>query len=324
MAPLSRPSAAHRSHGQRATSRRAASRQGRRDRHQSEGLSLVELLVGVVISIVVLGAAVRALVSLIRGDTATQVELNRKDEVNRVLGVMQDEIRNAQRVESGGSLTALSGCTTTPQLILRGASSDEDIAYGLRSQAADLSWRGPGVLVRCGRTYAASGTLDTTASRAEQVILDTVAANGFSASTLGGSGTISRSVELSLVSNASGSLISNSLQVPINSNQIYGMASSGVTACPGGAGSMATGCPDPNGEAMHYKPSMGGTSITGTPSMEDIFYFDGNRNEYSLRQTPGSGSCTSEECTVRIGENGASITLRDADVLVFKDQQIRL
>jgi len=305
-------------------STRAISRRLRRQRRSAQAISLVELLVGVVIAIIVLAAGVRALVSLIRGDATTQLELNRKDDVGRVLGLMQDEIRNAQRVESGSSLTALSGCSTTPQLILRGASAEEDIAYARTSRATDISWRGPGVLIRCGRSYTTGGTQDSLASRSEQVILDSLAANGFSAITLGGTGTISRNVELSLISSASGSDITSSLQVPINNNQVYGMVSNGASACPDGTGSMSTGCADPNGDAIHYKPTMGGTSITGAPSTEDIFYFDGNRSEYRLKRTPGSGNCSREQCTVGLGQNGPSITFFDGDVLVFKDQQIRL
>ena len=289
-----------------------------------QGLTLVELLIGLGISIVVLGAAVRLLVSLIQGDTANQVELNRKEDVSRVLGLLQDEIRSASRVESGANLATLSGCTSTPLLILRGGTSAEDLSYGLRAQAADTTWRGPNVLVRCGLPYNSSGTLDTTASRTEQVVLDSLAASGFTASTLGGSGTISRNVQLTLISRASGTSITNALQVPINSNQVYGMVSSGATVCPDGTGSVSTGCLDPNGEAMHYKPNLGGSDITGTPNMEDIFYFDGKRADYSLNRSSGNGTCTNEQCTVRQGSGGNSITFFDGDVIVFKDQQIRL
>lgn len=296
----------------------------RLDRRQTQGISLVELLVGVVISLLVLGAAVRVLVSLIRDGNATQVELNRKDEVGRVLGLMQDEIRAARRVESGGSLTALSGCTTTPQLILRGATAGEDSSYGLLAQAADNTWRGPNLLVRCGLPYTTTGVLDTSAGRSEQVILDSLAASGFTAGTLGGTDTISRNVELTLISSPSGGSLTSSVQVPISTNQIYGLVGSGASGtCPGGTGSFATGCEDPNG-SIHYRPTLGGSAITGSSSLEDVFYFDGRRSDYTLSRTPGSGTCTNEQCTVRQGPGGSSITFTDGDVLVFRDQQIRL
>lgn len=308
-----------------AARRSRASRQPRRHR-QDQGLSLAELLIGMVISIVVLGAAVRVLVSLTRGDGAGQVELNRKDSVGRVLGLLQDEIRNAQRVDSGGSLTGLSGCSTTPQLILRGTSSNEDIAYGLLSRS-DNNWRGPAVLVRCGPNYNADGSLNagTTAApvRSEQIVLDGLQqTTGFAAQASGGSGTVSRHVELTLRSNLSG-LGPSVVQVPISSNQVYGLASSGITACQGGT-SLASGCLDPNGESKHYKPILGGGSISGSTSLEDVFYFDGNRSEYTLSRTPGSGTCTQSQCTVRQDTNGSSVTLFDGDVLIFKDVEIRI
>lgn len=295
-------------------------------RRQRQGLSLVELLIGVVISIVVLGGAVRLLISLIRSDSATQVELNRKDEVGRVLSVMQDEIRTAQRVESVGTLTVLTGCTTTPQLILRGATAAEDTSYALRTQAANTTWRGPNVLVRCGLPYDANGALDTSASCGEQVILDSLAANGFTATTLAATGAISRNAELTLISNASGTLLTSTLQVPINTNQMYGLASSGATGtCPGGTGSYATtGCAAADG-SRHYRPTLDGSNITGSSSQEDVFYFDGRRADYTLRATSdggGTGTCTRTSCTVI--RNGSSITFTNGDVLVFRDLQIRL
>ena len=295
-----------------------------RRQRRIQGISLTELLIGVVISIVVLGAGVRVLVSLIRGDTATQVELNRKDAVSRVLGLMQEEIRNAQRVESGSGLTALSGCSTTPRLILRGATSLEDVSYGLLTQATSATWRGPARVVRCGLPYNTNGQLNTAASRSEQVLVDSLTASGFTATTLGTSGTqISRNVELTLISDASGTAFSNTVQVPINTNQLFGLASTDVTAVTNPC--ITTGCVDPGGDSIHYRPVLGASAITGSPRpIEDVFYFDGNRNAYTLTRVPGSGICTQEQCTVRLGTGGNSITFTNGDVLVFKDVQIRL
>ncbi len=309
---------------QSAVRRRASTRSWRRLR-QSQGISLTELLIGVVISAIVLGAAVQALVSLIQGDSSAQVELNRKDDLGRVLAEMQDEIRNAQRVESGASLTALTGCSTTPRLILRGSSNNDDISYGLLSQANN-TWRGPAVLVRCGPNYNSDGSLNagtiSSPQRSEQVVVDSLQTSGFTATTASGSGTIDRHVELTLSSNASGST-PRTVQVPISTNSVYSLSTSGSLSCTDG-GSLSTGCLDPNGETRHYKPTLGGTDIRGGAGLEDVFYFDGRRAEYTLSRTPGSGSCTNEQCTVRLGTTGSSITFFDGDVLIFKDIEIRL
>ena len=296
-----------------------------RRQRRIQGISLTELLIGVVISIVVLGAGVQVLVSLIRGDTATQLELNRKDAVSRVLGLMQDEILNAQRVESGSGLTVLSGCSTTPLLILRGATAAEDVSYGLLTQATSATWRGPARLVRCGLPYDTNNQLDTTAARAEQVVVDSLTANGFTATTLGGTGAISRNVQLTLISEASAAALTNTVQVPIGTNQFFGLAGSGITGtCPNGSGSVTTGCIDPSSQRIHYRPTLGGSDLAGDAALEDVFYFDRPRADYLLRETPGSGNCTRTKCTVRLGPSGASITFTNGDVLVFRDIQIVL
>lgn len=297
------------------------------------GFSMMELLVGGVISLIVLVAAVQSLLALVQSDRDTQVELNRKDTLGRVLGLIQDEIRNAQRVESGTLAAPLarldsSNCPTSSVqtvLILRGSSGNEDISYGLLTTSG-TNWRGPAVLVRCGPTYNNDGALDagTTASprRSEQVVMDSLQSNGFSATTLGGSGSIQRHVELTLTGSAAGST-SSTVQVPISTNMLFGLNSNGSISCVGG-GSLSSGCLDSNGQTKHYRPTLGGTDIAGSASLEDVFYFDGKRSDYTLSETPGSGNCDHDKCTVRLGAAGNSITFYDGDVLIFKDIEIRL
>lgn len=299
--------------------------------------SLVEVMIGVVISALVLVVAVRMIMALVQSGVASELELNRKDDLSRVLDLMQNEILNARRVQSGSFTDSdrLSGCSTTPQLILRGTVANEDISYGLRSQDANTTWRGPAVLVRCGPLYNDNGTLAAgSPPRSEQVVLDTLCTpatpgcnseSGFSAATL--SGPVSRSVEVSLNSIVSNRLLSRKVQVPINTNQVYSLTSSGFSSsCPSGhtGSSVATGCLDPSQESMHYRPTLGGANITASPGLDNVFYFDGNRSEYTLSSTPGSGLCTREQCTVQLGLSGASITFFSASVLVFRDVQIRL
>lgn len=294
-----------------------------RNRRQCQGISLTELLIGVVIAIVVLGATVRVLVSFIRSDSASQVELNRKDEVGRVLGLMQDEIRNAQRVENGNNLTALGGCTTAPQLILRGASANEDISYALTAQTANTTWRGPAVLVRCGLPYSDTGVLDTTASRGQQVVLDSLTANGFSTTTAGGS--VNRSVELTLISNAASNVaITNRLQVPISENRIYGLLSTGASQLSSSGLTVGT--------VTHWQPS-GTTTINGSSSREDVVYFPGRKNQYTIsgasvsdvQRCVNSDNVAGGNCIVTsTASGGPVVTINSGNVLVFMDERIRL
>jgi Tfp pilus assembly protein PilW len=300
----------------------------RRARH-GHGFSLVELLIGVLIGVLIstilVGAAVKALLALIQDDAFTQQELNRKDDTSRVLSLLQDEIRSARRVDSGGSLSALSGCTTTPQLILRGATAKESISYGLKVQPSSSSWRGPNVLVRCGPPYNADGSLnagtDQTPNRSEQEVLDALQANGFTASTPGTS--VNRSVELTLISNAASNVaVTSQVQVPINVNQVYGLSTTGDTSC-------SSGCDTPDGAATHWQPSDASAStINGAASKEDVIYFNGRKDEYTLSGSTGrclnNDNTNSGNCTVVKTGTAATITINSGNVLVFSDAQIRL
>lgn len=303
-----------------------------RRRRQPDGFSLLELLLGAIISVVVLVGAVRALLALTGSDAGSQQELNRKDAMTLVLGLMQDEISKARRVETGGSLSSLSSalCPTTPLLILRGATSNEDISYGrLDVSSGNTTWRGPGVLMRCGRPYKSDRTIDTSASLSERGVIDNLTATGFTATSLGGSGKISRNVQISLVSNASTdnnisrTPLTSTIQVPINTNPLYG-ANANNTTC------GSAGCQDADGYRVHYQPTLGGSSITASGDKENIFYFPNNYYKpdntpaYTLSRSPGSGTCTAEQCSVRDGTTGQSVTFFNGSVLVFNDIDIRL
>lgn len=298
-------------------------RRARRPGARRGGFSLVELVIGTLISVVLLAAGVRALLALINGDSAMQQELNRKDDISRVLGLIQDETRNAQRVETGASLAPVSNaCSTQAQLILRGSTSSEDISYGLMSNTLNGTWRG-NVLMRCGPTYNSDGSLNTASGASEQGVLDRLGASGFTAAAQGGAGAISRNVSISVISNASidknisQSAQTSTIQVPINTTPVYGAAASALSC-------GSSGCNDPNGYQVHYQPTLGGSDISASSDKENIFYFPNNRSTYTLSRSPGSGSCTAEQCTVRDGSTGPSITFFNGSVLVFKDTDIRL
>jgi hypothetical protein len=309
----------------------------------------VEILVATLIFGLVLAAAVKVLLALIRTEAANQQELNRKNQVGRVLGLIQNEISNASRIQSGGSV--LTGCsaTVTPLLTLYGASAAETITYGLRAISSnDTNWQGPNVLVRCGPQYrflrATGSTVDTstpildTSTLIEQELVDNVPDGGFTRNLLGGTGFISRSVQLGLSSNISGgkflgggtTTITNTLQVPISSNQIYNLAASGDTTC-------ATGCDSPDGSSTHWKPSFPAT-IEGDYEKEDVVYFDGNQTLYNIsgystdstknnRCLSGDADSTTAtaNCTVALKTSPTVfVTIYNADVLSFSDGDIRV
>lgn len=311
--------------------------QRHRRRPQSQGYSLVEILVALLISGLVVTAAVRALIALIATESANQQELNRKNTMSRALGMMQAEILNAVRVQTGG--TTLAGCTATPLLTLFGATASQTITYGLRSITPNTTeWQGPNVLVRCGPSYGfvQSGGVNTntpildTGSIGEQEVVDTIEDNGFTRNMLSGTGAISRSIQLSLASRLSGgsflsggnTTITSSIQVPININQIYSMAQTGETGC-------QLGCDTSDGDATHWKPAFGDT-IEGDYSKEDVIYFDGPQSLYTIsgaggRCVSGDAAQTAINCTVTSKATPSNkVTIYSGDLLVFGDGEIRI
>lgn len=303
---------------------------------RGDGFSLIEVLVGVILTGLMLVAGVRALLALIQEDSANQLELNRKDAVGRVFGLMQDEIRNAQRLDSGSIASPLTGIDSTncptaavrTVLILRGPTASEDISYGLQVRA-DSAWRGPAVLVRCGFPYREDGSLNTAAGRSEQVVLDNLQTDGFTVFTPGGAGAISRSLELTLISNAAGTPVRSTQQVPINSTQVYDLASSTAGSGSGStASSCRTGCA--SGTSVQWTPEAGDT-VEGNYNLEDVIYFTGNRSDFEISGVGSGNRCINAStadspagnCRVRRG-SGAWTVINYGDVLVFSDSEIRI
>jgi type II secretory pathway pseudopilin PulG len=303
---------------------------------RGDGFSLIEVLVGVILTSLMLVAGVRALLALIQGDSANQLELNRKDAVGRVLGLMQDEIRNAQRLDSGTIASPLTGIDSTncptaavrTVLILRGPTASDDISYGLQVRA-DSTWRGPAVLVRCGFPYRDDGSLNTAAGRSEQVVLDNLQTGGFTVSTLGGAGAISRTLELTLTTDASGTPVRSTQQVPINTAQVYDLASSTAGSSGSSGSSCRTGCP--SGISVQWTPEAGDT-VEGNYNLEDVIYFTGNRSDFEISGVGSGNRCINAStadspagnCRVRRGSSGAWVSINYGDVLVFSDSEIRI
>lgn len=309
-------------------------------RRSSQALSLVELLVGVVLSAVIIGVAVRILVSLIQVDTLQQQELNRKGTVDRVLSLIQEEIRGSRRIQTSGlnsNSTPNCGTGLTPSLILRGSSSATDVAYMLAAVSAggtysSSGWIGPTVLVRCGPPYAADGSLNGAQTASPQVILDSLAsASGLTITpTSTTSGDLNRTLELTLNSSAKGfnnstSTVANTVQVPISSNQAYGLL-----AADGSCNNNIQGCSDPSDSTentIFFTPNeTSSSSITGKIGAENTIYFNANLNnsDGTMAYTIGGtgGRCTIANCTVT--RNSITTTITNGSVLIFPDTQIRI
>ncbi|MFM7311854.1 MAG: type II secretion system protein J [Cyanobium sp.] len=299
------------------------------------GFNMVELVIGVLVSTLLITAAVRALIALVRTDTVNQQELNRKDSVDRVLSLIQDEVRGSKRIETSGLSSATTpNCSTnlTPTLVLRGSSSAGDVAYLLSPLTTSgtyttTGWIGPRVLVRCGPPYAADGTLNTAQAATAQVILDSLSStNGFTLTApTTASGTLNRTLQINLNSSARGvndstSTVASSVQVPINSNQEYGVLAAGASCS-----NATTGCLDPadtTNNTIFFTPSSStSTTINGRSGPENIIYFSGDASSYTIGGNGGS-TCNSTDCTVTTGS--VTTTIKNGSVLIFRNTQIRI
>ena len=283
---------------------------------RSQGLTLPELVIGVTIGALVFTAGALILVPLLRSSSAYQRDLNRRGDLGRLLSLVQEEVRASDRIETAGAtaLSALSGCTTPPALILRGSTAEQDISYALVSRANTI-WFGPSVLVRCGVPYLADGSLDTSQARSEEVVLDQLQAGGFSATVpASGSATVTRNLTLTLTSDTRNNPIS-SVQIPITANSPYGLLTTD------GACLAATG--DANSNCWVGTP---GATIQGNPGMEDVLYIDGLIGDYTISGTTGvNGSrCTTNQCTITRAPAGQPVRIAYGDVLVFRDGEIRI
>jgi prepilin-type N-terminal cleavage/methylation domain-containing protein len=131
-------------------------------RGQSTGFTLTELLVASAITSVVLLLAGSGLVTLLTADQAAEQRQNRKQELNRALAFIGDDIRAAQRINQDASGTvALSleipiptskppdTCTPPPF---------DHVTYEVRPKNSQL-WRGPYILYRHGRIPGLDGSI---------------------------------------------------------------------------------------------------------------------------------------------------------------------
>ena len=293
--------------------RRTAGRSG-------DGFTLVELLVGVALSAVVLGALGGALlVSQMKVTAAIRRDLDRRDALNRAVSLMRSEISRASRISISTVAGLSSDLCSAPSLRLSSPGS-QDICYKVSTSAlaitngygsgTDRPWSGSCLLLRQGPRYNPStGELDATSvvGPLRQVILDdltscsgtpsaltmAISSNGSNASA------ISRDVDIT-IRQASGAVTSFSART--GSNVHY--AGNDMT--------VSNICAD---GVCHWKPDLTGQAPTTSSQNKNIFYFPNRQETYQL------SSCSYERCTISSGSSSQSLS--NVDVLVFADQEVR-
>jgi len=316
--------------------------------HGQAAFTLVELLVGVVLGSVVLGALGGVLlVSEMRVSTSIRKDLERKDALNRAVALMRSEIAAAGKISLNANLPP----TASNQLCVSGglylyrapstvicykpvlsSSSLINTAYGT---GTDRPWSGACVLMRQGPAYKANGELDTTSGAViRQVVLDnlvscspTSAAMAMSATNSGSVATNSTIRDVDITLNQANN-VSTSFSARIASNPIY----AGIdmySSCSGSVGSTSSTLCYGGTNAMHFMPTMNTTGATATTmagqsDRENVFYFQYARSAYTLQQSATSTQpCTTSSCYVLRNGTPASVQLSHADVLVFADGELR-
>ena len=306
------------------------------------GFTLVELLVAVSLGSVVLASLGGGLLlSELKVSATVQRNLYAKDAANRAIDLMRRE----------ASFSRFFARTTTPGGTLDDCAWATPIAYIQRDNAAICyktvapsalpaayrsAYQGPCVLVRVGPPYKPDGTLDLTASPIVQVLLDGVARAGRFAGTLCPSTTAFEVTYGELSSGSSGGRVPLTRDANVAINLASGVRYSFSVRAPSNpaydgkdlyAKSLVSdtsfGFGSEDEASYHFRPKMNSASesIDGSPSRENVFYFQHPLSEYTLRETSGSGSCTYASCYVE--RSGFAVEMTNVDALIFADREIR-
>jgi len=306
------------------------------------GFTLVELLLAVSLGSVVLASLGGGLLlSELKVSATVQRNLYAKDAANRAIDLMRREASFSRFFASNKlflSGSVLADCTSGSPIAYTQLNNDY-ICYktvdpsGLPA-AYGSAYQGPCVLVRVGPPYKPDGTVDLTATPIVQVLLDGVAITGSaspqcpftkafevtygSLTSLPTGGVLRLTRDANVAINlASG--VRYSFSVRAASNPAY----DGKDLYPNCTVSSLTGCGLADEASYHFRPRMNvaSESIPGSPSRENIFYFKHDLKEYTLREKPGSGSCTYAKCYVERG--GFAVEMTNVDALIFADREIR-
>lgn len=298
----------------------ASARRHRLQGHpSSDGFTLVELLMAVVLGSLVLGALGGALlVSQMRVSTMIRRDLERKDSLNRAITLIRSEINRASSVSSSQTGGASWNICAAPSLRIS-TPGLQDICYKVTTSSlavnsgygsgTDRPWTGSCLLMRQGPRFDAASGQPNAASNAlpiAQVILDDLA---------GGCSSAAFNFSIAAAPSSSGQALSRDVSITITqangaatsfsahtgSNPLYSGNEMNVPSCTSGT--------------CHWKPNFGSPAPITSADKKNIFYFK------TLYNPSDVGPCSYASCTVRSGSD--SLTLQYVDVLVFADKEIR-
>ncbi|WP_299404020.1 prepilin-type N-terminal cleavage/methylation domain-containing protein [Acaryochloris sp. IP29b_bin.148] len=118
-----------------------------RQKSSSRGFTLVELLVGMVITSIFLAFAGSGLISILQSHRQTEAEVDQHIQLNRAVDFIADDIREAKAV----STTAPSGWIVPANynaILYLTKPDDSTVAYYTFDTSAGSNWQGPQVIYR--------------------------------------------------------------------------------------------------------------------------------------------------------------------------------
>lgn len=123
---------------------------------RAAGFTLIELLVAMSLTTIVVTLAGSGLVVMMEKNQKTEAETLRRTGLNRALDFIADEIRMANSVSAGSSLT-ISGSTGVLRLTIPSDSTNPNRVYYIG--ASDSNWAEPNTVFRAVGTYSPSASV---------------------------------------------------------------------------------------------------------------------------------------------------------------------
>lgn len=130
----------------------------------SDGFTLVELLVAIVITSIVITATGFGVVAITQNDKKAKAETERRVELNRALDFIADEVRQAKPIATDASANLstvapdFNSSGKTPILTLQIPNIPQRVIYYIAPKATGSAWLGPNVVYRWGPNFKADGT----------------------------------------------------------------------------------------------------------------------------------------------------------------------
>ncbi|WP_323206517.1 hypothetical protein [Synechococcus sp. BA-132 BA5] len=275
--------------------------------------------------VIIAGLGSTVLVSEVRLSRSGVANQNQQDDIAQAGNLILHELSSSSLLDNTGTYPCGTGTT---KLVLKGDNNAWTTYYATRAvTTGSTNWFGPHLLVRCGLPYTLAGDIDTDGTVAESVVLDRLAsANGLTVTLNKSSTTLSREAQVVLTTQiGSGPSVSNTFQARSATNRVYSLydlifndssyCPAGTTVCAvTGSGTTAK---------QHFRPATGTSTITGSPTLEDIAYFPGKISNYTLKKSSSdTTACTRTACFVT--GNSFNTTLNNINVLVFSDAEYRI